>query len=248
MSVAAASVRRMPEENEQENEPESDYLAVTRTAYDTVAASYAELLAADLAQHPFDRAVLGLYGELVHAAAAPGSPTAKPQVVDVGCGPGRITGHLAGLGLEASGIDLSPAMIGEARRRHPGLRFTVGSMTALDELLPTPQDAADGLDGLVAWYCVIHVPPARHRAVYAGFRRVLKTGGHLLLAFHRGDCKREITDAYGHSGLRLDAYRLEPDRVEAELAEAGFAHVARLTRAPIGQEKTEQAYVLARAE
>jgi len=218
----------------------SDFLAATRAAYDTVAASYADLLADQLAQHPFDRAALALYAELVQAAA--GAPDTKPRVVEVGCGPGRVTAHLAGLGLDASGIDLSPAMVDQARQRHPGLRFAVGSMTALDELLPSP------LDGLVAWYSVIHVPPTEHPAVYAGFRRGLKPGGHLLLAFQCGDLKREITEAYGHTGLRLDAYRLEPERVEAQLAEAGLAHVARLTSAQIGLEKTPQAYVIARAE
>ena len=220
---------------------EPDYLSATRIAYDTVAPDYADLLADNLAHQPFDRAVLGLYAELVHVATRSTDGT-LPQVKDVGCGPGRITAHLASLKLDASGIDLSPAMIDEARRRHPGLTFTVGSMTALDELI------AGSVDGIVAWYSVIHVPPAEHRAVYAGFRRALKPGGHLLLAFQCGDEKRDITDAYGHSGLRLDAYRLQPDHVEADLAATGFTHVARLTRAPIDAEKNPQAYIIARAE
>lgn len=212
------------------------YLEITRAAYDTVAASYADLLADHLAEHPFDRAALSLYAELVHATA----DGAVPSVTEIGCGPGRITAHLAALGLDASGIDLSPAMIDEARRRHPELAFSVGSMTDLD--LPP-----GGLDGIVAWYSVIHIPPAEHRAVYAGFHRALKPAGHLLLAFHVGDERRVITDAYGHSGLRYDAYRLQPDRVEEDLAASGFAHVARLTSAQIGMERSAQAYVLARA-
>ncbi|HET9172892.1 MAG TPA: methyltransferase domain-containing protein [Actinospica sp.] len=216
---------------------ESGYLAQTRAAYDTVAASYAELLAGHLAGNPFDRAALALYTELLHAAAAGGR---APRVTEVGCGPGRITAHLAALGLDASGIDLSPGMVAEARRRHPGIRFALGSMTGLD--LPD-----GGLDGLVAWYSVIHVPPAEHPAVYAGFRRVLRPGGHLLLAFHVGDGKREITDAYGHSGLRYDAYRLQPDRVDRDLAAAGFEPVARHTHAPLADERGAQAYVIARA-
>jgi len=218
---------------------EPDFLTVTRTAYDTVAASYADLVADNLDVNPFDRAVLGLYAELVHAAnREPG----KPRVTEVGCGPGRIAAHLAGLGLDARGIDLSPGMIEQARSRHPALEFAVGSMTALDPHLPGHQ-----LDGLVAWYSLIHIPPAERPAVYASFRRVLAPGGHLLLAFHSGDERRHITEAYGHSGLDLDSYRLLPDRVEAGLAEAGFTSVARLTRAPIGAEKTAQAYLLVRA-
>ena len=114
---------------------------------------YADLLADNLAHQPFDRAVLGLYAELVHAATRSTDGT-LPQVKDVGCGPGRITAHLASLKLDASGI----------------------------------------------------------------------------------------------SGLRLDAYRLRPDQVEADLAATGFTHVAHLTRAPIDAEKNPQAYIIARAE
>jgi ubiquinone/menaquinone biosynthesis C-methylase UbiE len=166
-------------------------------------------------------------------------------VVEIGCGPGRITAHLAGLGLRMLGIDLSPAMIEQARRRHPDLEFRVGEMSALD--LP-PRSTA----GLVAWYSLIHVPPAEHPAVLTGFRRVLAPGGHLLLAFHTGEDRRHITDAYGHTGLAYDAYRLSPERLEQQALQAGFKPVARLTRepisTPIGTETTPQGYLLLRAD
>jgi trans-aconitate methyltransferase len=38
-------------------------------------------------------------------------------VADVGCGPGNVTAHLHTLGLTAFGVDLSPEMVGLARRR-----------------------------------------------------------------------------------------------------------------------------------
>ncbi|MFD6998430.1 methyltransferase domain-containing protein [Streptomyces mirabilis] len=38
------------------------------------------------------------------------------QVADLGCGPGRVTIHLEGLGLDAYGIDLSPRMVARRRR------------------------------------------------------------------------------------------------------------------------------------
>ena len=119
------------------------HVKTTRAAYDTVAGSYAELLAHELSAQPVDRAVLALFAELVPSGG---------RVADLGCGPGRVTAHLSGLGVEVFGVDLSPGMVGEARRRHPGLRFDVGSMTALE--LP---DGA--LTGIVAWYSVIHTPP-----------------------------------------------------------------------------------------
>jgi len=204
-----------------------DFLATTRTAYDVVAADYEELLRDHLPGCPADRAVLGAFAELVTG-----------EVADVGCGPGRITAHLAALGLAAFGVDLSPRMVAVARSRHPGLRFEVGSMTGLD--LP---DA--GLGGVVAWYSVIHVPPEHHPGVFAGFHRVLRPGGHLLLAFQAGDERRDITEGYGHE-ITMSAYRLPPERVAARLVEAGFEVRATLVRAPEPQEKTPQAYLLAR--
>ena len=231
---------------------EPGFLSATRAAYDTVAASYARLLADALADNPYDRAVLGLYAELVRARVArvPGAQTGprsgsgpgsgRARVVEVGCGAGRITAHLTSLGLAARGIDLSPAMVGEARRRHPGIGFEVGSMTSLE--LP-----AGGLDGLVAWYSVIHVPPSRHRSVYAGFHRVLAPGGLVLLAFQCGQERARLREAYGHGGLELDGYRLVPARVEEDLAACGFELVTRLVREPVGAEASEQAYLVARA-
>ncbi len=53
-------------------------------------------------------------------------------VGDLGCGTGRVTAHLRGLGADVFGVDLSPGMIAVAREAYPGLRFDVGSMAALD--------------------------------------------------------------------------------------------------------------------
>jgi SAM-dependent methyltransferase len=102
-----------------------DWLAETRTSYDTVAASYASQMRGVLAAAgPYLQAALGLLATMVHAAG--GGP-----VADVGCGPGHVTAHLRELGVDAFGIDLSPAMVDVARRDHPGLRFEVGSMADL---------------------------------------------------------------------------------------------------------------------
>jgi len=206
---------------------EADFLRATRTAYDTVAADYARLLRDSLADSPADRAVLGLFAELVDG-----------PVADVGCGPGRITAHLASLGVHTAGVDLSPAMVEVARRTYPDLRFEVGSMTALAL-------GNSCLGGLVAWYSLIHVPPPRHPAVLAEFARVLRPGGRLLLAFQVGDERRHITEGYGHDGLDLHAYRLDPGQVTAALAAAGLPAHAKLVREPEGRERTPQAYVLA---
>ncbi len=91
---------------------------------DTVAVSYADLLRDALAREPFQRGILALFAELVR-------PHGNGPVADVGCGPGRITTHLHGVGQEGFGIDPSPAMIDVARLDHLGLSLQVGSMTSL---------------------------------------------------------------------------------------------------------------------
>ncbi|OKJ74992.1 class I SAM-dependent DNA methyltransferase [Streptomyces sp. CB02460] len=204
-------------------------LRATRASYDTVAADYAALLADELAAKHLDRAMLGAF-----AAYAHGGP-----VADLGCGPGRVTAFLRDLGLDAFGLDLSPGMVAEARRRYPGLRFEVGTMTALD--------LADGsLGGAVAWYSLVHTPPEELGPYVAEFRRVLAPGGHLLLAFKAGEDEGvRLEHAYGHP-VDLDVYRFAPDRVAGLLAEAGFEVRARLVRAADPEERTPQAFLIAR--
>ncbi|WP_116952507.1 class I SAM-dependent DNA methyltransferase [Jiangella endophytica] len=220
---------------------EPDFLTATRAAYDTVAASYAEQLRDHLAGEPFDRAMLDAFASMVGTgtdAATDAGADAGP-VVEVGCGPGRITGYLHRLGLDISGIDLSPAMIEIARAAHPDIPFTVGSMTALDL-------ADGGLAGLVAWYSIIHTPPELLPGVFAEFRRVLRPGGRVLLAFQVGDERVRVEQAYGHS-VSADAYRLPPEHIAELLTAAGLTVEARLVRAARPPEKMPQAYLIAKA-
>ncbi|PJN28100.1 class I SAM-dependent methyltransferase [Kitasatospora sp. CB02891] len=195
-----------------------DWLTDIRDSYDTVAADYADRMRGVLAGAPYLRAALALFAELVHAGG--GGP-----VADVGCGPGHVTAHLHGLGLDAFGIDLSPAMIDVARRDRPDLRFEVGSMTDLD--------LADGsVAGLLAFWSLIHLPDDAVPAVFDRFRRVLRPGGPLLVGFHVGTGSRLKTQGYGGHPMRVHVHRRRPDRVAAWLRDAGFTVEAHLLTDP----------------
>ncbi|MHA7261796.1 class I SAM-dependent methyltransferase [Arthrobacter sp. TMN-37] len=203
----------------------------TRTAYDTVADRYADLLRFELDGLPLERALLGAFAELARSDA-------DAPLMDLGCGPGRVAAHLASLGASVRGIDLSPGMIAAARRDHPSLAFEVGSMERLDL-------ADRSASGVLAWYSLIHIPPPRLGSVLAEFSRVLRPGGPMLLAFQSGNGKRRITDAYG-SRVSLDAYRIDPEILTGLLQRHGFALVPSTRREPQGGEKTAQAFLLAR--
>lgn len=205
-----------------------DHFRGVRRAYDTIAADYTAHFGAEAVAGPFERAMFAAFAELVTG-----------PVVEVGSGPGGTTAHLHGLDVDIRGIDLSPAMIGQARRAHPGLRFDEGTMTSLD--------VRDGeLGAIVAWYSIIHLPPAEIPTAFAEFDRALAPGGHLLLGFQVGDEPKHYSEAFGHE-VDLAFHRLRPENITAHLTEAGFTVAAELTRAPEGPaETTPQAYILAR--
>ena len=198
--------------------PMPDWIDDTRTSYDTVAVSYADMLRDALDGEPFQRGILGLFAELVRAQG-------NGPVADVGCGPGRLTGYLHGIGLDAFGVDLSPAMIDVARRDHPGLRFEVGSMTALD--LP-----GASLTGVLAWFSLIHVPDDHVPTALAEFHRVLRPGGVVLLGFHAGDGSKLKTEGYGGHPMNVHVHRRTPARVTPWLEAAGFTVEAELMHHP----------------
>ncbi|GGO47045.1 methyltransferase [Streptomyces daqingensis] len=212
-----------------------DHLSGIRTFYDAVAVDYAARFHDELDAKPLDRAMLTAFAELVrHAGGGP--------VADLGCGPGRVTAHLQGLGLSAHGVDLSPEMVALARRTHPGLRFEEGTMTDLDR--------PDGtLSGIVTWHSIIHTPDDLLPQLFAEFHRLLVTGGHALFAFQIGDEPIYLDRPLGHK-VSLDFHRRQPEFVAELLAEAGLPVQARLSREPDdrGMETTPQAFLLSRKE
>jgi SAM-dependent methyltransferase len=162
-----------------------------------------------MAETPEEGRLLALFADMVrdHGGGA---------VADVGCGPGRTTAELRRLGVDAFGIDLSPGMIEVARRDYPGARFEVGSMTDLALV-----DAS--VTGLVAWYSLIHIPDEEIGSVLAGFHRVLRPGGPLLIGFHVGDGSRLKTEGYGGHPMKVYVHRRQHGQMITWLTEAGFA-------------------------
>jgi ubiquinone/menaquinone biosynthesis C-methylase UbiE len=188
-------------------------LEAVRAAYDEVADLYAQLFADSLASRPVDRGLLAAFAEL---AAAGGKP-----VADVGCGPGHLTDHLAGLGLDVVGVDLSPAMISLARNAYPGLPFTVASMASLDQ----PDEA---FSGIVSWYSIIHTAPDSLPPILAEFHRLLEPGGQLLVAFQTTDKPDGPPIGFDHKVT--PGHRWPVNTLAALLTNADFTETTRLIR------------------
>ncbi|MGW0232157.1 class I SAM-dependent methyltransferase [Actinopolymorpha singaporensis] len=199
----------------------------TRAAYDGVVELYASLFADRLETRPFARAMIGSFAELVRG-------TGNRRVADVGCGPGHLTALLQDLGLDAFGLDISPGMVGHARRTYPALRFDEARM----EALPVEDGA---LGGVLAYYSMIHTPPDELPALLAEQVRVLAPGGLVLVSFFATD---------GPKPVRFDhkvtpAYSWPVDRFAELLAGAGLVTVARLVHDPASERGFLDAHLLA---
>jgi SAM-dependent methyltransferase len=188
------------------------FLETTRDAYTARAAEYSELFRDFLADQPLDRALIDTFADLVKATGA-------GPIADLGCGPGHYTAYLQARGLSAFGIDLSPGMIEQARQEHPGLRFEVGSMFALDL-------ADAGVGGVFSHYSIIHTPPERVHELFDEFTRVLAPGGHVLLSFSATDDPSQLAEPYDHA-VSL-AYRWSTDMISAMLRERDIIETGRL--------------------
>jgi SAM-dependent methyltransferase len=93
--------------------------------------------------------------------------------LDAACGTGRFAEFLAGRGHQVIGIDSSPDMLAQARRRVPDGEFHVAEL----DRLPLPDDSADVI---VCALALVHVP--RLEPVLAEFTRVLRPGGDLVIS------------------------------------------------------------------
>lgn len=191
-------------------------LGATRSAYGAVAEAYAETFRETMRNNPFDRAMLAVFAELVRAGGS-------GRVADVGCGPGRVTTLLRGLGLDVFGIDPVPGMLAIARRENPGVEFAEGALPDLDL-------ADESLGGAVSRMSVIHLPPRELPAAFARLHRVLAPGGYLYLEFFASLDDSELGWAFDHKVA--PAWRLSVERVAGLLREAGLVERARLIEAP----------------
>lgn len=146
-------------------------------------------------------------------------------VLDVGCGPGSVTAFLADLGLDVSGVDLSPRMVSHARRLHPHLRFEVASATELAL-------ASGSFGGVLGWWSLFNLPRPVLPAVLASFARALVPGGQVLLGTHRGAGDVERTEAYGGVPVAWTTHLWRPEQLTALLSGAGLEPVAELRLPP----------------
>ncbi len=181
------------------------------------------------------RITLTLAAPLLDAAGV----GAGTRVLDLGCGPGVVCGLAAERHALPTGVDVSPGMLAEARRRHPGLPFVEADAVSLPFA-----DAA--FDACVGGFVLNHLPAPD--AVAAELARVLAPGGALALSLWEPPARNRwlgiVGEALAEVGVHTpadlaggpDAYRFA-DRDEM---------IGLLRRAGLGDARVERVETLAR--
>ncbi|MFL5817212.1 MAG: class I SAM-dependent methyltransferase [Conexibacter sp.] len=199
-------------------------------------------------------AALGSYDTTVEDAAAMVELLGLPRgstVVDAGCGFGRFCAALQDLGMEATGIDISPAALAEAEQRAPGPRYVLHDLT---QPLPAGLGPFDVLVSVYSSYGY-GATEAEDLAMLRVFHSLVKPGGWIVMQLSdlersrfrlRSDerpvvrwtndvketlivdfstgrlhVRYELGDDVVHSRIRM----YEREDLEAMLAEVGFTDI-----------------------
>ena len=93
------------------------------------------------------------------------------KVLDVACGPGRLTHDLISRGVPTVGVDFSESMVQMARRSYPDVNFEVGDAHKL-------KFAAGSFDTVIMNFGILHLAWPE-KALLEAFR-ILSKGGRLL--------------------------------------------------------------------
>lgn len=139
-------------------------------------------------------------------------PKPGERILDLGCGTGHLTAQLAAAGAEVIGLDQDPAMIDQARRSYPTLRFEIAD--AREFAVPEPVDAVFS-NAVLHW---VRPPEAAARRIHAA----LKLGGRFVAEFGgKGNVGRIVAALRTAVGrfAGAEAVRLIPDWYYPSIAE-----------------------------
>ena len=133
---------------------------------------------ATLAAAPFDAYMARVEDEHLRRIVPALFVQGRPRYLDFACGTGRIIGTVAPMCAEAMGVDISPSMLEQARRKTPTAQFVLADLTRADVDLGQ-------FDLVTSFRFFGNAQHDLRLAVIKTLHRVLRPGGHLIINSHR---------------------------------------------------------------
>jgi ubiquinone/menaquinone biosynthesis C-methylase UbiE len=183
--------------------------------YDAIAKEWAVAFAGEHEKKPKDRELLARFRREMGD---------RKPVWDFGCGPGNTARYLKDLGMDISALDLSEAMLEQARALHPDIHFKKGDILSLDFEDET-------IAGVVAFYAIIHFTDEQIGTAFREVFRVLKPGGHFLFTYHVGEGTLHLDEFLGRK-IDLDVMFFDTANISRILRKSGFERTEIIEREP----------------
>lgn len=178
----------------------------TRKSYNLVAEKYHELFKDEMDQKEYDRNLLDDFARYF---------TPDSIIYDMGCGPsGHIGKYLHDKGFNVVGIDISEKCIEITSQYNPHMQFRTMDMADL-------QLEGESIDGIIAFYSIIHTPKENIHEIFYEFHRVLKRGGKLLVTVKEGDEEGFIDELLGYEATIYFTH-FKREEIERYFVETGF--------------------------
>jgi SAM-dependent methyltransferase len=106
-------------------------------------------------------------------------PALAGRVLELGCGAGRLTGHLCEVAQAVHGVDISPAMVAYCQQAYPSATFSQQDLRDLSSF------ERSSFDAVVAPFNVLDVlGDAERRRALDEVRRILVPRGVLIMSSH----------------------------------------------------------------
>jgi SAM-dependent methyltransferase len=151
------------------------------------------------------------------------------RILDAGCGPGRVGGHLAAAGHEVVGVDLDPELIAAAEQDWPGPTWMVGDLSELD--LPQRFDVIVSAGNVMTF-----AAPDTRAEILRRMGRHLAAGGRAVIGFGAGrgyafaDFLADAATAGLEPDLLLSTWDLRPYTPDADFLVAVLQRAQHLDR------------------
>jgi ubiquinone/menaquinone biosynthesis C-methylase UbiE len=204
-----------------------------KKAYDDAADDYAAKFWNELENKNLDRILLRWLADQV--------PSSE-KVLEIGSGPGEVSGYLSRFHDGCIGTDLSEQMIRNAKEYFPKVKFEVQDFFNL-------RYADDSFAAVVAFYAIVNLTKEEIGKVLVETKRVLKPNGIFLFTFHVRKTKSTLTiERFFAKDNQLSFYLYTIEEIRKLIKSVGFETIDTITRHPYKEVEypTTRAYFVVR--